>query len=58
MPPKKDTSAGNSGAVSLDSTGLKGFDNKETRLLAAMFIASTGPGKVPLPLTRVLFTAR
>jgi hypothetical protein len=38
MPPKKDATAG--------EALLVGFDNKETKLLAAAFLSSTAPDKV------------
>jgi len=41
MPPKKD---GNG-----PETAIAGFDNKETRLLAAAFVSYIGPDKVCLP---------
>lgn len=41
MPPKKD--------VPTADTTIVGYDNKETRLLAAAFVASVGPDKVRIP---------
>ncbi|KZM20370.1 uncharacterized protein EKO05_0006928 [Ascochyta rabiei] len=41
MPPKKDTSA---------DSGIAGYDLRETKLLAAAFLSSTGPDKYNYPL--------
>jgi hypothetical protein len=44
MPPKKDTAA----ASGEDANAIVGFTAKETKLLAAAFVASVGTGKVCL----------
>ncbi|KAL5116131.1 hypothetical protein ACEQ8H_006028 [Pleosporales sp. CAS-2024a] len=47
MPPKKDAAAS-------DGTLLAGFDNKETKLLAAAFVSSIGPDKYDYDLMATL----
>jgi hypothetical protein len=47
MPPKKDTNGSESTKL------LKGFEDKETKLLAAAFVSCIGPDKVSAHLHRM-----